>query len=387
MSQARGGVVIDPLDRPIKDLFQAPAGVLQQDIRARLCTNPMLIGLLRQGMSQGVGQEPILSSTRDKLITTLYFAHMPPGQFEPKLPGPTFAELLQTTIRAFNVLRTPGQIALIDALQKRIVDCLLATTPAETMTERDGDVTAASQPLPSSLRPLNPDAENVVPRQRTATAWATHGIGYRVEGSKTAGNDDLPRILREGCQPLSHSPALLLKLRGWVVLGTHIAQRDRVFLWYLNRDVLNETGTCIARSLMGATALPTRDTESAAEGIAWHYLVATDCRGLKGVDTEKWQMDFGRPAEGSTSIAFHPPNVWRPGEKAFLGISAPRVLGWVKLMRRAGGDDGGWRFMLPETTWNWLNKPDDTRAAFLEAELAAWKAGQWYRVDAAYDFA
>ena len=85
--------------------------------------------------------------------------------------------------------------------------------------------------------------------------------------------------------------------------------------------MLNESATCVSRSLFGCTTLPGRNTNTDAEKLQFHYLLAVSYKGLRGCDTEAWQL--GRGA-GS---------VWRPGKPAFLGASSSRVIAWTKLVK------------------------------------------------------
>jgi hypothetical protein len=164
-------------------------------------------------------------------------------------------------------------------------------------------------------------------------------------------------------------------VRGWNIDDLYVAQQDRVFIWCGNRDVMNETGVCVSRSLFGATAFPERTTDSGAEAVTYHYLLAVDCNNLRGVDTEAWQLSLGVASN------------WRPGEKVFLGIGPERILGWTKLLRRPGQPGGGWIFMFPETNWTWVNQPNQLTTAYLNGELQAWQANTWYTVPGDYDFA
>lgn len=277
----------------------------------------------------------------------------------------------------FNAKTNAQQRAFIDEIWKRLVDYRIPTTKAEAMVEHDGPAEEAWTPLPSSLAPSEPDAANVtLIRRDNRKIWQQYRIGFRVEGSRSATADDMTRIRQRGPSPLLHNRALMRSLRGWCADDTYVEQRDRIFLWWGNEDVLNESATCVSRSLFGATALPKRDFDTAANGLQFHYLLAIDCSGHIGADSEAWQQ-----ARGAASV-------WRPGEKAFLTLDQHHVIGWTRLLKEAPpGGKGGWRFRLPDNSWNWIKMPSKEVQDYLTLELRAWRANRWYNVSGAYDFA
>jgi hypothetical protein len=315
---------------------------------------------------------------RAKLLTAMVAARTkaPGVQYDPKVGGVAFSRYMQDhTLRSFNALNAAQQTAVL----RRVWEYLVTSEPvgpqAETMTEYGGDSTGGTDPLPTSLRPLDRRSRDVALVRRVPNAWRDFTIGFRVDGKKTAAADDLTgRLTQHGCTVLAHNAPVLMGVRGMDIAGMPPDNDHRVFFWYGNRDVFNETATCVSRSLLGATAFPLRSTDSAKLSIQWHYLLALDCRGHPGVDSEAWQQARGHN------------NHWRPGEKAFLGVPANRIVGWAKLLRapRAGG---GWKFLLPANTWTWLNRVAPRREAYLVEELGAWEPNVWYSVPGTYDFA
>jgi hypothetical protein len=372
------------LQKPIVDVCNLKAAN-----QPMLCENANYAPCLRQSTNQ-----PIDGFTKQKLLTALCAAKQmcPDDSKHPtrdNLDNPKLAMLIgintstpgYTTIAQFNAKTNGQQCDFINEIWKRLVDYRIPNVVGSAMFEQDGPVTPAETPLPTSIAPANRDAADFVPVRRDLRAtWGLFGIGFRVEGSK-GDRDDLVRIVQKGPTALLHTRDLLRRIRGWVADDTYIEQRDRVFLWWQNEDVLNESASCVSRSLFGCTALPGRDTDTAKEEgkLQFHYIIAISCKNLMGCDTERWQLDRGAGAN------------WRPGEKAFLlreGTDASKVIAWTKMVKQPPpGKGGGWRFMLPEARWNWLNVPDEAREAYLNAEIQAYRANHWYNVSGAYDFA
>ncbi len=354
------------------DVCKAGAGPM-------LSLNPIMAGVLQQKTPVG-GSGPIDAITQQVLLTALMSvkSKQPAVSREPKLGPVTLDSLLTTKIAVFNAKTAAEQIDFISEIWKRLVDSVIPTVQAQAMVDRAGGVADMIEPLPSSLAPANPNVSPVTLTRRSAdNAWTKFSFGFRVEGGKKADGDDMPRIIRDGVQPLFINRGLLRAVRQMAVDGTHVEQLDRAFIWWENRDILNESATCVARSLFGATAFPERETDSAGGpgAVQYHYLLALQCRNLNGCDTEQWQLDKNNDSN------------WRPGEKAFLGIPYTRVLAWTKLLRRPNATGSGWSFRFPETRWNWCNVPDDQGEAYLKAELSAWSANIWYDVPGKYDFA
>jgi hypothetical protein len=359
------------LQSPITDIFNANAGA-----KPILCGKPGYVQHLRTTLNKA--EQPISVFMVERLLTVLAAktSKAPPPALEPDFGAEKLADALAMTIATFNSLTEAKQREFISNIWKRLVLYKIPSIEGQAMTEPAGNVTPRRDPLPSSLAPVNPAQQQVTLRRRVATAWRNYGVGFRVDGKKNAVGDEFDdRVRANGCQPLTHNRASLRAVRGWNIDDLYVAQQDRVFIWCGNRDVMNETGICVSRSLFGATAFPERTTDSGAEGVTYHYLLAVDCNNLRGVDTEAWQLSLGVASN------------WRPGEKVFLGIGPERILGWTKLLRQPGQPGGGWIFMFPETNWNWVNQPNQITTAYLNEELQAWQANTWYTVPGDYDFA
>jgi hypothetical protein len=134
------------------------------------------------------------------------------------------------------------------------------------------------------------------------------------------------------------------------------------------KDPWNESGVCVARGFLGATAFPERKTMGFA--VPW----AIDVSVLVGYDTENWQLAHRNAGHGP----------WRSGEKCFAKISAERVIGHVIIEKL--GDAGGWNFRVPNDA-RWSAKVSQAKEAqreYVEEELTAWR-GTTARVNTHFD--
>jgi hypothetical protein len=282
------------------------------------------------------------------------------------------------------------QIALLGDLWDTCYKPVVPSTSAKTMVDGLG-VTTGDGSLPSSLKPrpgsgyftsLDPGPE--------PQAWSKWQIGFRVEGgkSKDGTRDDLTRVINEGIRPLQKSPDLAVLVAKKYYHGHKSSIAPDLYIGYQNRDLYNESGTCVARSLIGGTAFPYRETTNnkaglhpnLGGGLQFQYLFAVDCSALTGVDTEDEQ------------IKMQSESLWRPGEKAFPGIPKEKVLGWVRVIKKGKPANPsrvgvtGWAFELLDSQWTWLREPYGPRRIFLDAELAAWQANRTYVLMNSYDF-
>lgn len=299
------------------------------------------------------------------------------------------ASCLSFPIRIFNLMRKQDQLVLLENLWG---DCYKKVSPSQLAAEMmDGELgVAGDKSLPSSIRRRDGTGFFAIleagPRPR---AWKDFQIGFRIDGGKArAGSrDDLGRVSKEGMVALQKKPDLAVQVVKKFYHEHPSCQTSDLFIGYQNRDLYNESGTCVARSLLGATAFPYRYTENNADGgpadgggeLAFQYLFAVDCSGAKGVDTEKTQVEMGNNS------------LWRPGEKAFAGLGAERLLGWTRIVRKGQPPSGtpqptGWSFMFLDSKWTWLKAPGGERQAFLEGELATWEPNRTYNISYAYDF-
>ncbi|MBX9748132.1 MAG: hypothetical protein K5Q68_00815 [Roseococcus sp.] len=302
----------------------------------------------------------------------------------------THARLLAMTLSEFNRLSELEQLAYLNDLWDTCYRSEIPSTDAQAMM--DGlQVTTGEGSLPSSLRPKpgNGFATGLDPGP-VPDAWTRWQTGFRVEGGKSRDGtrDDLDRVRDAGIQPVQKNPDLAVRVARKYYHKHKGSISPDLYIGYQNRDLYNESGTCVSRSLIGGTAFPYRDTFNNRAGLdpslnghlSYQYLFALDCAGLKGVDTESKQIQ-----EGNDSL-------WRPGEKAFPGIPKGRVLGYARVIRRGkpplpnGIGISGWAFQLLDTSWTWLREPQGPRRIFLDAELAAWQAHRTYVIEGKFDF-
>jgi len=302
------------------------------------------------------------------------------------------ASCLSFPIRIFNLMRKQDQLVMLENLWG---DCYRKVPPSQLASAMmDGELgVGGNKSLPSSIRDgkVTGFFATLVAGPRPH-AWKDFQIGFRVDGGKarSGSRDDLGRVSKEGIVALQKQPELAVQVVKKFYHEHPCCQTPDLYIGYQNRDLYNESGICVARSLLGATAFPERTTENNVDGapggeLAFQYLFAVDCSGAKGVDTEKTQVEIGNNS------------LWRPGEKAFTGMGPERLLGWTRLVRKGAPPSGlrhptgtlratGWSFMFPDPKWTWLRAPGGERQAFLEGELATWEPNKIYNIESEYDF-
>lgn len=347
-----------------------------------LAANQSLVNQL--SYEEGRTSKPHTSFFKNMVATMiLETANREPG------PGRTEAydDLLSWKIRIFN--RQPKDIQLI--ILNHLWECCYKReapyTKASSMI--DGAATIdGNKSLPSSIRRVPGTGFFArIEAGPVQDAWNKWQIGFRIDGGKDGGSrDDLSRIVNEGCTALLKNPDLAVKVVKKFYHEHRASLGKDLYVGYQNRDLYNESGTCVARSLFGATAFPYRYTHNNHPGpadaggeLAFQYLFAINCAGELGLDTEKVQVDMGNNS------------LWRPGEKAFAGFSADRILGWTKVVRLGQPDSSlnmstGWSFKFVDCRWTWLRPPGGPLQSFLEEELATWAPGEQYNIAETYDF-
>lgn len=362
------------LQRPISDLVNK-----ELSTTFHLCRVATLVPLLRRLTDDRARSEAIPELDLQSIITALVETrYSDPGQKEPA-GAPNRATLLGTTIAAFNAKTKAEQYALLNQLWARCYDREIPATPTANMVDAAVAVHPSQGPLPTCLRPVDRTATRaVVQVGPTANAWTAHQIGFRIEGgfrpSKGEPAADLARVMNEGIMPLAQSNALALSLAGKSYLNLDVSSGTHVHLGYQNRDVYNESASCVSRTLLGATAFPYRWSDSTKDGASFRYLFAINCAGLNGLDTEAWQL-------GQVGV-----NLWRPGEKAFLNIPKANILAYTGVARAPYAPGVGWKFKFMTAAWRWINRPSQAVQDYLNAELTAWDRDRWYEVPDTYDF-
>jgi hypothetical protein len=246
-------------------------------------------------------------------------------------------------------------------------------TRTENMLDYDTEtINATAGQLPSSVHPDGPNgAVTDLKRGKAGLNFRSLGVGFRVEGSgdTTKIAQHIARVTQDGMVPQVTLDWLMLQ-NGFDVTGTKVQeQTSRPRLNITQRDLWNESGVCVARSFLGATAFPYRWTKGNV--ILW----AIDCRNLIGYDTEDYQLR-GQSANGP----------WRPGEKAYPHIPARRILGYV-IVEKLGNETAGWAFRVPpNVTWQASANGTRQQQDYIRDELAAW-AGMSAAIHTDFDFA
>lgn len=275
------------------------------------------------------------------------------------------------SIGRFMGLSVEGQMALIDQVWNSCTNQMNYNVASADMYEQAGDTAANREPLPSTLRP-NPSGPLPFRRGTEALPFRNLGVGFRVDGTfDQQGNcDSIDRITNAGMRAQVLNDAFMLNVKRMDVRGTTIALNTHApRVWVTSQDIFNETAVCVSRSLFGATAFPERNTDN-KEVCLW----AVDVQGLIGFDTEQYQLNL----PGNRN--------WRPGEKAYRAIPAGNVIGYARIKRYRGSDQGGWSFEVsPTARWQFINGTNDQRD-YCRNELGAW-AGKRWTVSGDWDFA
>lgn len=345
------------LDSPLTDLFLA-GGLSQSMYRYDK--------QLMEKIKQEPGYKPIQEQTIQKLATV--FAQC-------ELQGVLATSHARAiTIRQFLKSGQPGQMRTIDALWDECTEAGTYNTRQSAMVDNTNPVArSGGGQLPSSIHPERDRGgrANSFKAGHSGMPFQQLGVGFRVEGS---GDDKklqwhIDRINKSGMVPQVTLPQLMLDLGknidGTKVSGSALAPR----LNKAQKDLWNESGVCVARSLFGATAFPLREHKG---NVA---LWAIDVAGLTGYDTEAWQLANRNAGSGP----------WRPGEKCFPRITPDRIIGHIVIEKL--GDAGGWNFRVPKEA-QWSAKVSGARKPqrdYIEAELTAWR-DTTVAVDTFFDF-
>lgn len=346
----------DFLASPIGDVCENQVGVLPlncfRPARGRV---PSGHDLLRAGLNP----PPVSQEMAEKLLSAL--ASIINGDNER-------ARLVTNavTIRAFRNMTLPQQIAVINDIWNANTTPHRFTTPPTAMSDPEGAGIGGNGPLPSSLCP-NAPGSNVFVKRLRGQPFREFGVGFRIDGSNAG---SVARVTASGMtQQRLNEPFMLGPSRGLRLAGTVMADQRFARVWTGNDDIFNESAVCVSRNFFGATAFPLRETVGPA------YLWAVNCTYLPGFDTEGHQIGLPNARQ------------WRPGEKAFSFIPASRVIGYVEIQRNGAPPTGGWRFQIaPGATWTYINAVSNQQRAYIEAELAAWRGGN-YTIPNTFDFA
>ncbi len=191
------------------------------------------------------------------------------------------------TVKQFIAMTPEKQLEVINRLWNESTDRGTYSTPQDEMYDRDNAVElGGTLQLPDSVHPVRVGGtRNVVAMRkgRDGLPFRRLGVGFRVEGSGNAARLDwhVNRVVTGGMRAQVTLNSLMLdngfNVEGTVVSTDTLAPR----LNKTQKDLWNESGVCVARSLLGATAFPYRWTEG--DVLLW----AVDVRGLNGFDPER----------------------------------------------------------------------------------------------------
>lgn len=299
---------------------------------------------------------------------------------------------LQGKTDCFPLLSIDEFMRMPSVVQMSIIDAMWNTcspnrdtnydTLAEAMDEPDSAFHLTTGQLPSSIGPAAAgNAVTTFQRRLGQTTFtnAQLGIGFRADGAwdnaagdnrQTKIDQAVARIRTHGMTPGVQNAFYMGIICGKNVEGTTIAldtSKPRINVGQF--DIWNESTVCVARSFIGSTAFPFRTTTGGV--VMW----AVKVRGLRGFDTERWQVG---------------PKKWRPGEKCFPKVSKDRIIGYTIVERHGNNGPGnGWTFSVPNNpAWEWMPgaaSATQTQIDYINAELTQW-GGKTVHIPTSCDF-
>lgn len=183
------------------------------------------------------------------------------------------------------------------------------------------------------------------------------GICYRCDARKPSSVLGLGFLPAYNISPESHVKDTIME---HCTKGTAGITRSAGF-WIGNRDIVNQTSICAARTLKGCGKFP----EPQNKGFHYFYALKLPVTKL-GFDTEARQQTTG--------------GRWLPGEKAFASVSKDEVIAWTKI-RKLGSDTGTiafnfYQYQILENLWHFTSGATDADKTYLNAELNALTGGQ-----------
>ena len=348
--------------------------------------DPVKGNLMRNGGPQAANLPPVQFKMLQRLTTVIAQAAFGNGSTRVDLfkdviiRGRKMAGVM--TIRQFMTLDPADQLAAINQAWEKVCTKKSYGRLSRQMFEPNRAVVAPTEsPVPSGAVPGAGTGMTVgyVNAGKLPDAFTGLGVGFRVDGSGPNTQGSIDRILASGMTTQLKNRYLMYNLKGWEVEGTIVdTDTNAPRVWATKNDLFNESAVCVSRNLYGATAFPLREMED--EALLW----AVDIAGLRGFDTETYQMAGGRQ--------------WRPGEKAYKIVPQSNVIGYAKFTKLGAPAEGGWRFKIPlGTTWTFLGEwatPGSTSStsreaqvrAYMTSQLAAW-SGPDRTITGAFDFA
>lgn len=283
----------------------------------------------------------------------------------------------QYTVARYRAMDEHGQLDLINRIWNALSTTHAFSTPAAQMYDPDYSVPPDDRaPLPSSWCPTARGATTHHKRLVGRRPWRELCVGFRIDGSDQTAID---RNTSQGFKQQRLAEGFMLGVRGQRIDMTVLMNQALARVWTGNRDIFNESAVCVSRNFFGATAFPERETNHILIGPPdapdRAYLWALNCEGMRGFDTEAYQLGLGNASQ------------WRPGEKAFASFPAGRVIGYLRIQRLGAPIDGGWVFRIADDA-QWVftgGSASDAQRRYMVDELNAWRGVNV--VPAAFDFA
>lgn len=186
----------------------------------------------------------------------------------------------------------------------------------------------------------------------TEAMFSAHGYAYRCDARKPAS------VLKTGFKPAyNFDPPDNVRdtIMHRCTIGAEGIPMSAGF-WIGNRDIVNQTSICAARTLRGCGKFPTPESTGLHHFFAFRFDLQK-----KGFDTEARQLQTG--------------GRWLPGEKAFPAISVPEIVAWTRVLKR-GSDTGSsafntYSYTLLEPVWQYTIHATAADRQYLDAEIRA----------------
>jgi hypothetical protein len=243
------------------------------------------------------------------------------------------------TTADFRNLFPADHIEVIDAIWKEVIEFRAYDKPVAGMVD------------------LNTSNHRSSLTQPALAAFSQRGYSFRCDARKP------PNVLALGFKPLYNiNPPD--DVQGTIMqkctTGADGTVQSAGF-WIGNRDIVNQTSICVARTLRGCGKFPT----PSSSGEHYFYAFRFDLQKL-GFDTEARQIQTG--------------GRWLPGEKAFPLIVTSEIVAHTKIDKQGSdnGSDafGSFSYVIVKPEWEFTGHATPDDRAYLAAELTALTGGQ-----------
>lgn len=256
------------------------------------------------------------------------------------------------TVADLSLLGNQDHLDTISEIWKEIVEFRPYDTPVRGMTDLETPNHRSSLTNPGFA------------------AFSARGYAYRCDARQPAS------VLKLGFKPLYNinpPDSVQGTIMHHCTTGSNGVPQSAGF-WIGNRDIVNQTSICVARTLRGCGKFPT----PSATGEHYFYVMRLPAN-KRGFDTEKRQIQTG--------------GRWLPGEKAFPLLTPSEIIAWTKV-NKLGSDNGSdafetFSYVIIEPRWNFTAHADADDKSYLQSELiklTGWRTRCTITVTKAEDF-